>query len=178
MKKLLLLLALFSFSALFAASISPDGNIVTIENIAWQPIKYEDSDVGFTALMPGGSATYGTDTEWNIYANTTYQGVEYSIACRLASRYSPPPTADLFLSQVRDMYKATYEGKDIHVESVSVNQRKVKYSVDVTLENFKARVYCSGNQIYFASVEGSDFSLAPAFFDSVKITKSPSSWWW
>lgn len=163
MKKLLLLLTLFSSSALFAFSIGRDGTPVTIENISWQPVKYVDSDVGFTALLPGSPSSGFASGD--VYVYSIYDEVHYEINCSMGGRYSPLATEALFVNQI------VAANAGAKVTSVPVNQPNIKYIVDIVSEGSMVRLFCSTNQLYWAIVEGSDLSLATTFFDSIKITK-------
>lgn len=165
-KRILMLMAIFSFQSLFAFSIGKKGEPFVADGVKWQTMAYADRDIGFEASLPGDPHTRLSNGD--VFAISKYEDVYYMISCKLATRYSPPPRAELFLQQVKE---ANREDNPLDVRLVDLKKPNVKYAVEIVFEDAVFLMLASKNQIYISSVQGEDFSLAPHFFESIVITK-------
>lgn len=84
------------------------------------------------------------------------------------SRYLPPKTEKEFTQQVKEAFT-----ESVKVISIPSNQKTIKYICELYFNDGSkvVRLICSSNNLYWCLVQGNDLTLAPLFFDTVKITK-------
>ena len=160
------LTAVALFSQISAFEIGKKGKSFTHDNVLWQPVEYVDKDVGFKASIPGVPNS-GLANEF-VYSGSVYDGVTYEVHSNLKTRFAPPTKKSDFLILLKQSFP-----KDVEVVLIPTTKKNVLYLAEIRFskEEKLARIYCSKNQLYWAIVQGDDFSLAPYFFDSVQITK-------
>jgi len=151
---------------LSALSIGREGPSYVENGVEWQKVCYENIDVGFIASIPG-SPTSGISGAY-AFTRSNYQDVGYVINSNLNERYTPPEEEIDFIQQIKN----GFEGQAT-VLPIASNQKTVKYIAELYFNDGSVigRIYCSKNCLYFAIVKGKDLSLAPFFFDTIKITK-------
>lgn len=157
----------FFFSdTLSALSIGREGDPYFENGIDWQKVCYKNENSGFEAVLPGSpsSGLSGKD----VFTHSNYLDVDYEIHCSYATSFIVPKTAKLFLQKIEEVF-----GHEAMVITLPSNQKKVKYIAEIYYneENKVVRVFCSKNWLYWAIVQGEDLSLAPLFFESIKISK-------
>lgn len=152
--------------SLSALSIGRDGDPYIQDGIEWQKVYYNDTDAGFTGILPG-SPKSGMSNGY-CYSTSQYNGVFYEFHTLLGRRYNPPKTEADFISQLNEAY-----GTEVSITPVSPTQKKVKYCADIICNDGKkiVRIFWSQNCLYWAIVEGEDLSLAFFVFDSFQVTK-------
>ncbi|MCP5469225.1 MAG: hypothetical protein H7A36_01810 [Chlamydiales bacterium] len=164
MRRLLICLFLLFATTAFAFTIGRDGEPYTFEGNEWQNCTYENGAFGFAAAFPG--KPFSGIANSNAYAHSQHNGTDYEVHCSIAQSYTPPPSQQLFMQQVQAAF-----GKDGIVKMMSVDQSGALYVAQITFRgvNRVVRIYCSSNQLYWAIVQGDDFTLAPAFFNSIRV---------
>lgn len=158
------LLIAMGFYQLSAMSIGRDGNHINIDNTNWQPVKYEDDEAGFKAILPGEPIS-GFKNQL-IFSCSKFNKSYYQISTPLKNFYTPPQTEDEFLNFIA---QTNPDGLQFHL--IPNMKDKIIYVVEALFpDNVIARFYCSANKIYQMIVEGEDNTLAQVFFDSMQIT--------
>lgn len=150
---------------LSAMSIGRDGKPYEIEHTMWQPIRYTDTDSGFTALLPG-APTSGLMNDC-IYSYSQYQGDYFQISVERESYETPTDKAEDFLNLIIDVNP---DGSNFRL--IPSMQEGVFHIVEGIFEdNQITRFYCGHNKIYQMLFQGENLLLADIFFNSMKITK-------
>jgi hypothetical protein len=151
---------------LSAFSIGRDGDSYVENEIEWQNVSYSNDDVGFVASIPGSPKSGVSNGDAFTYSQ--YRGVDYEIHTSLNDRFAPPSSERELIQEIETAF-----GDKANIVLIPSNQAKVKYIAELSFNNESkiARIYWSHNSIYWAIVEGKDLSLAPQFFDTLKITK-------
>lgn len=152
--------------SLTAMTIGPEGESYEENNIVWQPVQYENDDTGFSAALPGDPQSGIADG--NAYCYSKYDHVHYQIHTMLNGYYQPPSNQKKFLKQIEEAL-----GSVAIIQPVDSQLKNVEYVVDLYWFDTErvTRVFCSSNQLYWANVQGPDLTLAPLFFDKIRITK-------
>lgn len=162
---------LFSFvaSAAFAMSIGRDGPSFEENGIMWQPVKYEDGKSGFKAAFPG-EPTSGISSPWN-YIFSAYGTSHYEIHFHMQDRVKTPKNEKTFLKHIEESMSET----DV-LTPLDISSKFVIYAAEVTSYDSSKnlvkmyRVYLGkDNVLYFAIIEGQDFSLAAEFFNKINF---------
>jgi hypothetical protein len=148
-----------SFQALSALTIGKVGTHYTANGIKWTTVEYNNNDNGFKASFPG--RVKSGISKGNIFIRGEYQEVTYEVHCSINGRYNPPKKESEFIASFEEAFA------DTAVVSSTSSHDKVLYTVDLYFieESKVARIMCSYNQLYWAIVEGEDFSLVPHYFD-------------
>lgn len=160
----LFILTIVASCQLSALSMGRKGEPYTLNNVSWQPVQYVDNEAGFEAILPGKPSSCMTGTE--VYIHSTFNQGYYEVQSFYKSPYTPPQSAELFLEVVKNANPNGFE-----FTLIPSTQNNVLYIVQACFENDKiARFFCSRNKIYQMIFQGNDASLAPTFFESMKVT--------
>lgn len=170
MKKITFLLTTclgFSLGALSALTMGREGEPYYIDGIKWQNVTYDDNVNHLIASLPNEPrSVFGSST----FLYSKHGKSDYEITIYPTSSYNLPQNVDkcvqIFESATSKIYRLTPDQATIQymfrVEFFDVSQKELQGI---------AIVMRAKNALYVARIDGSDFSLANVFFDSVDVKK-------
>lgn len=157
-----------SLSAL-SLSMGRLGEAQIHEGIHWQSIYYAETDSKLVAQIPGEPIC--DFNQGNCFMQSSYQNTTYKIHSTPAKDTPLPATLEEFINQYQSIPNA-------HVYAISSNQPHVKYALQIhimddSLANIQKifQVYATQDAIYYATVQGGDYSLTNDFFNSMQVEK-------
>lgn len=155
----------------YAMYFGHQGNPYVENEISWQPIRFEDDDnSGFKAAFPGEPRS-GISTPW-YFVNSKYQETIYEIHTHMNHLFDWNSEDD-FIDECNKAFASEYailSVAELTIPHVKKCVEILKYDSNSKDLVKILRIYWTADKrLYYAIIEGKDFSLVSDFFNKIQF---------